>query len=197
MNDSKGFWTQYLYYFVIACISLITLFFLPMIGSEVGLAWKVPNTVAGWIVWVLSNLCSSALNLMIFHSFIKQAKLNIKDNKKFVKASEILEQKQEQECKSRTLKQDDVPLSPRQWLGREYKKKGITLIVFTLLGTIGLSNAILTFDAVRFLTQLVSLVVSIGFGIVEMKTVEEYWTIEYYNYAQYYKPKESSNDHQP
>ena len=97
MNESKGFWTQYLYYFVIAGISLITLFFLPMIGSEVGLSWKVPNTVAGWIVWVLSNLCSSALNLMIFHSFVKQAKVNIKDKERFVKAVEILAQKQEQE----------------------------------------------------------------------------------------------------
>ena len=64
------------YYIVIAILSLLALTFLPLLGSTVGLALNIPTTIAGWIVYVVTKLIVCVLNMMIFHSFVKQAKIN-------------------------------------------------------------------------------------------------------------------------
>lgn len=168
---------KYLYYGVIVIVSLVVLFFFPMLGSEVGLAWNLPNTAAGWIIWSLGNLASAGLNLLIFHAFVKQGKVNILFHPSYLAAEQLL-------C-THKITSAAIPLSPQILLSREYHKKGVSLVIFTLIGTIGLSNALLTFNAVRFLTQLISLVVALIFGVIEMKTVEEIWTIKYLTYAEY------------
>lgn len=38
---------QNIYYIIIFLISLLTLVFLPMVGSQVGLGFNLPNTPAG------------------------------------------------------------------------------------------------------------------------------------------------------
>lgn len=71
---------QWMYYFIIGIISLIALCFLPMIGSTIGLGWNIPNTTAGWIVWISVKCIVAALNVLIFHCFMQQAKVNVKDD---------------------------------------------------------------------------------------------------------------------
>lgn len=175
MNNKRAWWNQYMYYGLIALISLITLFLVPMLGSEAGLEWQLPNTPVGWIVWIVSNICTSILNVLLFHGFIKQAKVNIQDDPNYLEANRLL---QLHEIETVTL-----PLSPKVWHGKQYRKKGVTLFIFTLLGTIGLSQAILQFDGVKFLSQVITLAIGIIFGVLQMKTTEEYWTIEYLAYA--------------
>ena len=41
---------QGMYYIIIAVISFISVVFLPMLGSTLGLGWKIPDTTAGWVV---------------------------------------------------------------------------------------------------------------------------------------------------
>lgn len=176
METTSSF-NKYLYYGIIVVVSLIMLFFLPMLGSEVGLTFIIPNTVAGWIVWTLCNLASAGLNLLLFHAFIKQGKLNILAHPNYVEANNLLN--------IHKISRFIIPLSPAAWHSREYRKKGVWLAIGTLIGVIGLSNAFLVFNWVRFLTQLFSLVFAIIFGFMEMKSVEEYWTIEYLEYAKY------------
>lgn len=176
---------QYLNYGIIIVISLLTLFIIPLLGSEIGLKWTIPNTVAGWIVWSISNLISAILNVLLFHAFIKQGKINIKDNPNYLKAKELLEQND-------TL--DYVPMSPTKWHGKEYRNKALTLFFCTILGTIGLGQAVLTFDVVKFIAQIISLVIGLIFGVLEMKAVEEYWTVEYYEYAKIESKKEKQKE---
>ena len=76
-------WKQYLYYILIGIISFISLVFLPMFGSEVGMAFTFPTTGAGWIVFIITQLLMAIVNVLIFHSFICQAKINIKDDPKY------------------------------------------------------------------------------------------------------------------
>jgi hypothetical protein len=61
---------QYQYYIIIGVVSLFALFFLPFLGTEVGLAFNLPSTLAGWIVYVVSKLIVAILNILIFHCFI-------------------------------------------------------------------------------------------------------------------------------
>lgn len=68
--------------------------------------------------------------------------------------------------------------------------KGSTVFLTTLLGTIALTQAILTFDIVVFLATVFSLIMAVVFGIISMKKVEIYWTEEFVNYVNMYFERE-------
>ena len=147
-----------------------------MIGSTVGLGWNIPDTVVGWIVWVGSKLIVSTLNVLIFHCFMCQAKINVKDNENYKKAREILTDVNLKEIK---------PRSPGKWNAEQYGKKGVTIFITSSLAVVALTQAVLTFDYISMLTYLFTIIMGLIFGILQMKTAEEYWTREYLEYALY------------
>lgn len=191
--DSRTFINRYLYYALIFVLSLVCLFFLPMLGSTAGLAFDIPTTIIGWVVWSVSNLCSAGLNTLMFHFFIKQGKVNIKNDPAYIAANQLLQKNE--------LRQVDKPLSPREWHARQYRNKGISLFLFTVLGTISFGQALLVFNFVKFLSQAITLLIGLVFGFMEMKSTEEYWTVEYPEYAELRVkeiqslPKEEQNVH--
>lgn len=148
---------QYMYYFIIGIISLIALLFLPMLGSTVGLAWNIPNTTVGWIVWIALKVIVAIINVLIFHSFMQQAKLNVKDNPKYAEARCILDQVQ-----NKTI----LPRSPHQFNKVEYGRKGVGIALSTALATIALTQAILSFDWISMLTYLFTILMGLIFGIL-------------------------------
>lgn len=162
------------YYIVIFILSLLALTFLPLLGSTVGLSLNFPTTVAGWIVYVVTKLIICVLNMMIFDSFIKQAKINVKDNKNFLEAENIL-----QVHKPKGY----VPRSPKVFLGHLYRRKGTKVFVNSALAVVSLGQAILTFDFASFITYLLTIIMGCVFGFLTMKNNEVYWTSEYLDYA--------------
>ena len=156
-------WSDYLYYALIGVISIISLLFLPMIGSDVGLEFKIPNTFAGWIVFIVS-------------------KLIVKDNKAYIEAKELLDSILHDD-----RRENNLPKSPKEWHRKQYESKGITLFITTVLGTLALTQAILTYDWMTMLTYLFTIVMGLIFGIIEMKSTEQYWTEEYPAYAKMVK----------
>ena len=166
---------QWMYYFIIGIVSMIALCFLPMIGSDIGLGWNLPNTVVGWIVWVVVKLIVAVLNVLIFHCFMLQAKINIKDNPRYKEAQEIL--------RLNNVKQY-IPRSPAAWNKQQYGQKGVTIFITTALSTVALTQAMLTFDWMSMLTYLFTIIMGLIFGIMQMKTAEDYWTDEFWQYAQ-------------
>lgn len=173
MEQIKLGMRQYLYYVLIFVLSLCMLIFLPMIGSTQDIGYNVPNTAAGWVVFIITKTIVAVVNVLIFHCFICQAKINIKDNEKFKKANEILEK----------TKREIKPRSPRRFFATQYGKKGTSVVLFSILSVVALTNAILMFDWISFLTYLLTLIMGVIFGVLEMKTVETFWTEEYYEYA--------------
>lgn len=171
-------WKQYLYYILIGVISFISLVFLPMFGSEVGMAFTFPTSAAGWIVFVITQLLMAIVNVLIFHSFICQAKINIKDDLKYNEAKSILQL---------YILKSYVPRSLSQFTRREYGAKGVSIAIGTLLAGFALTQAILTYDYVRMLSYLFTITFGVIFGILEMKKWEEYYTGEFYDYALYYQ----------
>lgn len=180
----KNKWKQYMYYAIIAVVSLIMLVFMPMIGSEIGLQWNLPNTKVGWIVWATSKTFSASFNVLIFHCFNKQGKQNCFGNENFNEAKKLLLEKDG--------KLIENPRSPKEYSRDIYGKKGTTIFITTALGAIGLGQAILTFNPMEFIVQLISLVVGLIFGFMQMKATEEYFTQEYLDYAKIYS-KEKDN----
>lgn len=175
MSTAKFEYKKYQYYGIITIASLFAVFFLPMIGSTAGLAWSLPNTVVGWIVYIITKLLIASLNLVLFYSFMEQAKINVKDNPYYIEANEILMRY----GKLTKL----LPRDPDSWEKEEYHHKGITIAITTVISAIGLTQAILTFDWLSMLTYLFTVVMGIIFGILQMNTAETYWTTEYWQYA--------------
>lgn len=168
-------WLQLQNYIIIGVVSLVALFFLPMIGSTVGLEWSLPNTLVGWIVYVVSKLLVAGLNIVIFHCFILQAKVNVQDNKQYIKACEIMRNVKDEKELS--------PRSPSQYLKGLYGRKGTSIFISSIIAAVGLTQAVLTFDWVSMLTYFFTILMGIIFGILQMNQTELYWTEEYLSYA--------------
>lgn len=173
MDDKK--WTNYLYYILIGVLSFISLVFLPMLGSELGMSFNFPTTTAGWFVYITSQLIAAVINVLIFHSFICQAKLNIKDNDNYKKAVELLRNNKEKTY---------VPRSLARFNMREYGVKGLTIFLGSILATVAIGEAILTYNYVKLISYLLVIIMGIIFGILEMKKYEEYYMTEYLDYAE-------------
>lgn len=169
---------KYLYYVLIFLISLAALTFLPLLGSEIGLGWKVPNTVAGWFVWIGTKAIVATLNVMIYHCFIQQGKTNIKNNAKFLEAERIMS-----ELAVNKAKNVKKPRAPKLFLKQEYGRKGIIIFSTTALATVALTQAILSYDTANMLSYIFTITMGVLFGIIEMKKVEDYWINEYLDYA--------------
>lgn len=167
-------WKTIQYYALIGVISLIALFFLPMIGSEAGLEWNLPTTTVGWIVYIVSKLLVATINILIFHCFVQQGKVNIRNNPKFLEANEIL---------VNVKLKEDCPRSPAEYNHTIYGKKSVAIFVTTLLSAIGLTQAVLTFDWISMLTYFFTILMGLVFGIIQMNDTEQYWTEEYWRYA--------------
>lgn len=178
---------QYLYYFIIGIVSFVALVFLPMLGTEVGLAWNIPNTTVGWVVWVAIRVAISVINILLFDCFRKQAKLNVRNNERFIEANEILLKN------SNKIKR---PRSPGKYNLEIWSKKGTSIFFSSLLATVALTQALLMYDWISMLTYLFTITMGIVFGIIQMKNDEIYWTEEYYSYALSIKEENDDNNRQ-
>lgn len=176
---------QTMYYFIIGIISFVSLVFLPMIGTEIGLGWHVPDTQVGWIVWVVIKLLVAALNVLIFHSFMCQAKLNVKNDPKYEEAVKILELAKIKKY---------VPRSPHQWNKKQYGTKGVTIFITSAITVVALTQAILLFDWVAMLTYLFTIIMGLVFGVLQMKNAEDYWTTEFWRYAMMIKEQNEAEE---
>lgn len=166
--------TDYMYYGIVGIISLLALVFLPFMGSAVGMGWNLPSTVPGWIVFIVSKIAVALINILLFHSFVKQSRLNIKDDPRYLEAVNLL----------RASKLDTyIPRSLEQLNHQEYRTKVITIFITSLVSAFSLGQAILTFDWMSFLSYLFTVTMGIVFGILEMKKYEDYYTSEYLDYA--------------
>jgi hypothetical protein len=176
---------QYQYYIIIGVVSLIALLFLPLIGSEAGLAWNIPDTLTGWTVFVVSKLIVAVINILIFHCFNMQGKENIKEDPLYIEAISILDIKLNSE--------EHAPKAPEVWSRQVYGRKGVAVFCTSILSTIGLTQAVLTFDYVSMFTYLFTITMGITFGILQMNAAEDYWTHEFWRYAKKIE-KETDDD---
>lgn len=177
MNEALEKIKAGLYYCIIAIISLIALFFLPALGSSVGIGLALPTTIAGWIVYISTKVIVAVVNILIFHCFRLQGKLNVSKHEDYIKARNLLRA----EGKIKNV----LPLSPSQWNRGQWFSKGLTLFITSLLSVFALTQAVLSFDWIAMLTYLFTIIMGLIFGILQMKKEEEYWTIGYLEYAEY------------
>ena len=181
-NEAREKAKQNMYYILIGIISFISVAFLPMVGSTVGLGWKLPDTPTGWVVWAISRLIIATINVLIFYSFMEQAKLNVAKDPHYIEATEIL---------LKAKKADHTPRSPQKWQALQYGKRGTKIFISSAMSVVALGQAILTFDWVSMLAFIFTIAMGVVFGILQMKKAEAYWTDEFYRYALMIKEEEA------
>ena len=181
-NEARDKAKQNMYYILIGIISFISVAFLPMVGSTVGLGWKLPDTPTGWVVWAISRLIIATINVLIFYSFMEQAKLNIAKDPHYIEATEIL---------LKAKKADHTPRSPQKWQALQYGKRGTKIFISSAMSVVALGQAILSFDWVSMLAFIFTIAMGVVFGILQMKKAEAYWTDEFYRYALMIKEEEA------
>lgn len=163
-------------YIIIALLSVAAVFFLPMLGSSLGLALNIPNTIAGWIVYLITKFCIVVINIMIFDQFMKRAKVNAAQDPLFQKAETIFLSMLPQTI-------EDTPLPAEVYIQKLYKNKVISTAIFTILGVFGFTNAILTFDWVSMLSYIFTITMGLVFGWAAMIDAEQIWKEKHYKYA--------------
>lgn len=179
-------WKQYQNYVIIAVLSITCLFFFPMLGTELGVAWRFPTTPAGWTVFIITKLSIAAINMLIFHCFVQQAKVNSLTHPNYVMACEILNKVETCDI--------EKPKSPKEYFAEVYGKKGIFVFLTSALSAIGLTQAVLTFDLVSMLTYLFTILVGVIAGLIEMSKDELYWQETYLRYAKNEERKEAERN---
>ena len=175
---------RYTYYILIVAVSLFTLIFLPMLGTDLTDTVQFPDTRMGWAIWAVIRLIVSVLNIIIFDCFIRQGKLNVKDDPRFLEALRL-----DGQCQRREIE----PRSPQTWLSKQYAFKSSTLVIGSLMSTLVLTNAILTYDYVSLITYAFTIALGVIFGVMQMRAAEDYWTSEYPLWAQKRYQEEHNN----
>ena len=166
---------QYLYYVIIGIFTFIVLVFMPMLGSSIDGGLKLPQGKGAWIMFVITRVFIAITNIIIFYSFMQQAKLNVRNNEYYKAANEIL-------LKTKNAK-EKKPMSPKKWEASQYLKKGTTIALGTVFALFSLSQAILTYKYTDLISYVLLIFSATVFGIFQMKKAEIYWTTEYYRYA--------------
>lgn len=178
---------DYLYYFMIAIVSLCAMFVIPCFGSTVGMEWNFPNSVVGWIVFITSKLTVAIVNILIFHGFIKQSRINIRDNPAYLEAMQILND---------VGRKTYTPRSLAEINKKEYGHKMITIFISSMFSAFSFSQAILTFDITSLISYTITVLFGIIFGLLEMKKYEDYYTHEFIDYAKYIQEKQKGTENE-
>lgn len=168
--DKKIDYSKYTYYALVAILSIVTVTFLPMLGSSVGVGVQFPTTEVEWAVWCITKGMVAVINMMLFHCFHQQGKVKAKDNPIF---KEAWEKDFHNPHKGYTAR------SPRQWNAQQYGKKGVTVMITSLLSGFVLTQAVLTYDWVALISYVITLTIGIVFGVMQMYANYNYWVEEY------------------
>lgn len=176
MNEAKVRLTDYINYIIVVIAGLIAGVVPPFLGTVVGLGLCFPTTTAGWIVWSILQICNAVANCLIFYALTAQGKDNAKKMPTYQKAIDLL--------RVNKIGKEVRLISPQEWEANGWKKKMAWMAISTLVGGVALTQAVLTFDALRFIIQLISITFAILFGLFHMKQTEYKYTDYYLEYAE-------------
>lgn len=177
MDDTKKFnILDYTNYIVVVVACLIMALVPPFLGSVAGIGLAFPTTIAGWIVWSVLQVCNCVANCLMLYAFTAQGKDLARTHPSYIKAVELL--------RVNKIAKEKVLCSPQEWEREVWKKKMVWMAIGTLVGGIALTQAVLAFDALRFITQLITITFGILFGLFQMKTTTEKYTDYYLEYAE-------------
>lgn len=165
---------EYKNYGIVAALTLLGVAVFPLISANIGIDNKFPTSTLGWIVWTTVRLAFIVLNICIFKAFVDQAKVNIKNEPRYLNALDKYRGIQNKEF---------VPRSPGSYFSGLYSKKIVTLVLSSITALVGISQAIINYNWMDLISYAISLTLAIVFGLNTMQNTQEYWVEEFPEYV--------------
>lgn len=168
----KKLWDNYMYYFIIAFVSLLSLVVIPMIGLDQNVTpgWNLPKTSSEWTVWGITRGAIFIFTMLIFHCFVRAGKNNVRDNEVYKAADEAYRGHKTDKYK---------PRLPAKMYAQVYGKKGTMTALMSGCALVAIPQAILAYDIMALISYSLTIVSAIIFGLLTMRSQEEYWTKEF------------------
>lgn len=165
-------------------LSVIAMFLVPLLGSYLTGQSQFPQTIPEWILYFACALAISICSLFIYLALFNQGKMNVKEEPEYLEAKELhLKNFKRQNGK------DVIPVNPFVWEKNQKRRKGFMQTMGIFFGLLGLGLAVITWNTSQFVSATLSVVMSIGFGLVKMADVERMWTEGWLEYELYIQKK--------
>ena len=165
-------------------LSVIAMFLVPLLGSYLTGTTQFPQTVPEWILYFACALAISICSLFIYLALFNQGKMNVKEEPEYLKAKE-LHLKNFKRMNGREV----IPVNPFIWERNQKRRKGFLQTMGIFFGLLGLGLAVISWNTSQFVSATLSVIMSIGFGLVKMADVERMWTEGWLEYELYIEKK--------
>ena len=106
----------------------------------------------------------------IFVLFDLQGKNNVKDDPKYLTAYKKLYETKDKEY---------IPLSPSKYKVKTYGLKALTLSINSVLLAFVVMEMVFTYNYMLLISYLISMIMAVIGGVMQMKKAEIYWTEEF------------------
>ena len=113
----------------------------------------------------------------IFVLFDLQGKNNVKDDPKYLTAYNKLYETKDKEY---------IPLSPSKYKIKTYGLKALTLSINSVLLAFVVMEMVFTYNYMLLISYLISMIMAVIGGVMQMKKAEIYWTEEFPLWVDYH-----------
>lgn len=179
-KDFKEGVRNYIFYILIFVVSVLVTTFLPMIGTSSDEPFMKLRDIGDWLYFIGTKALVALFNVLLFVLFVQQGKWNVRADEKYLRAREIL---------NKLANKLNIPESPLKHNSKIYSTKGLTVLLLSSATAFFLPQCIIMWDTMLFLSCVITVVIGIIFGVIQMKNEEYWWTECYLNYALYMQEK--------
>ena len=165
-------------------LSVIAMFLVPLLGSYLTGTTQFPQTIPEWILYFACALAISICSLFIYLALFNQGKMNVKEEPEYLEAKEL-----HLKNFKRMNGKEIIPINPFIWEKNQKRRKGFLQTMGIFFGLLGLGLAVISWNTSQFVSATLSVIMSIGFGLVKMADVERMWTEGWLEYELYIEKK--------
>ena len=137
-----------------------------------------PQTPWGWVLLIAPKIAISVLGYMIWSNFFDKGKQNAFKTEEYKKAQDILT-----EIQGKTTTNVINVVNPVVWEKKQKLKKGVKLTLSLAVTSFIIGELFVAFSIASLVGTLVSLLMSVVWGLQMMNSAEETYSIGYYRYA--------------
>lgn len=171
---------------VIALTSFISIGVIPFLTQafndatdEEIIATQFPTSKIGWIVWASFRLIIVIINMSIFIAFVNQGKLNASNNQNYINALKKWIEVEVFKGKRSKKHKKAAHMTPKQYYSKMYATKGLSLAISSFASLFTVTFMVLNWDLVTFIGIVITVLIAIVFGFLQMFQVENYWENEF------------------
>ncbi len=174
---------------MIAVLSVVQVLLSCLSSLDGQIQFVFPTTVMGWILLFAPKIAISALGYMIWLEFFGKGKQNAQKTEEYKEAIKIL-----MEIQGKSEKNILEVVNPEVWETKTKVKKGIKVIITTFITATLIAALAIAFNWASLIGSLVSLLMSVVWGLDMMTKAEEQWSKKYLNYANWMKTNYNSRE---